>query len=127
MFVVRLLALLLLTVFCYGMGTIENGNAIAKVFGPLFFVAAPALYFLPMIEAALRKHGNLPALGALNLLLGWTLIGWVGALVWALAKPHRAADQEPAAPERTCPFCAETVRAAAIVCKHCGRDLAPIK
>jgi len=26
-------------------------------------------------------------------------------------------------PERTCPFCAETIKAAAIVCKHCGRDV----
>ena len=29
-------------------------------------------------------------------------------------------------PNRTCPKCAETVRAAAVVCKHCGTDLQPI-
>lgn len=75
MFVVRLVVLLLLTAFCLAMGTIPNGNAIAQVFGPLFFVVAPVLYFLPTIEAALRQHTNLLALGALNLLLGWTVIG----------------------------------------------------
>lgn len=27
------------------------------------------------------------------------------------------------ADEKACPFCAETIKAAAKVCKHCGRDL----
>jgi hypothetical protein len=27
------------------------------------------------------------------------------------------------ADEKTCPFCAETIKAAAVVCKHCGKDL----
>jgi hypothetical protein len=27
--------------------------------------------------------------------------------------------------KRTCPFCAESVKAEAIVCRHCGRDLPP--
>jgi hypothetical protein len=27
---------------------------------------------------------------------------------------------------KQCPFCAEDIKAAAIVCKHCGRDLQPV-
>ena len=30
------------------------------------------------------------------------------------------------ASERSCPFCAETVKSAAIRCKHCGADLEPV-
>lgn len=39
------------------------------------------VYFLPAIIG--RKQRNAWAIFVLNLLLGWTLIGWVAALVWA--------------------------------------------
>jgi hypothetical protein len=39
------------------------------------------VYFLPTIVAA--RHHNSSAIFILNLLLGWTFIGWVIALVWA--------------------------------------------
>ena len=32
-------------------------------------------------------------------------------------------NKKPKAEERACPFCAETIKSAAIVCKHCKRDL----
>jgi len=48
------------------------------------------VYFLPAILAFLLGRRNAVAILALNLLLGWTLLGWVGALVWALIK-----DSEP--------------------------------
>lgn len=42
------------------------------------------LYFLPSIIAGKKDHLNLAAIFALNLLLGWTFLGWVVALVWSL-------------------------------------------
>lgn len=42
-----------------------------------------AIYFLPCIVATLRKHRQQLAIFVLNLLLGWTLVGWVVAMVWA--------------------------------------------
>jgi hypothetical protein len=41
------------------------------------------LYFLPSIVAAWRLHRHKGAIFVLNLLLGLTVLGWVGALVWA--------------------------------------------
>lgn len=42
-----------------------------------------ALYFLPMFVANIRRHKNRMPIAVTNLLLGWTFIGWVGALIWA--------------------------------------------
>ncbi|MBT6188056.1 MAG: superinfection immunity protein [Candidatus Marinimicrobia bacterium] len=44
------------------------------------------LYFLPTIKAWDRDNKNRMAIFVLNLLLGWTFIGWVVALVWAYTK-----------------------------------------
>jgi hypothetical protein len=42
------------------------------------------LYFLPSIVALARSKRDAAAIFVLNLFLGWTAIGWVIALVWAL-------------------------------------------
>lgn len=46
-----------------------------------------SIYFLPAIIAYHRNRPNAGAIFALNTFLGWTLIGWVGALVWSLTSP----------------------------------------
>jgi ABC-type sugar transport system permease subunit len=54
----------------------------------LFFAVLIALlslfYFLPFAIAFNKGRANTGAIFALNLFLGWSLIGWVVALVWAL-------------------------------------------
>ncbi|KAA0126724.1 superinfection immunity protein [Chryseobacterium sp. SN22] len=42
-------------------------------------------YFIPTFIALSRKKTNTLSIFALNLLLGWSLIGWAGALIWALS------------------------------------------
>jgi Superinfection immunity protein len=44
-------------------------------------VAALGAHFMPTIVAWERYHNNRGAIFVLNVLLGWTLIGWVVALV----------------------------------------------
>lgn len=48
----------------------------------LFFICA-FVYFIPSIHAKSRRHPNLQSIILLNIFLGWTLIGWVVALVWS--------------------------------------------
>lgn len=52
--------------------------------GIILFCIAVGVYLFPYIMARSRNHCNATAIGALNILLGWTFIGWVVALVWSL-------------------------------------------
>lgn len=52
----------------------------------IFTLLAVALYFLPTVIAGARRKRNVPAIFALNLLLGWTFLGWVASLVWSVVR-----------------------------------------
>ncbi len=49
-----------------------------------FFGFGFVMYFLPSIIAILRSKRDILGIVLLNFFLGWTLIGWVVALVWAV-------------------------------------------
>lgn len=49
--------------------------------------AGLALYLVPSFVAAGRDHYRAEIVIALNLALGWTVIGWVALLAWALRSP----------------------------------------
>jgi hypothetical protein len=42
-----------------------------------------AMYFLPSIIALARNKRDTLAIFLLNFFLGWSVIGWIVALVWA--------------------------------------------
>lgn len=50
----------------------------------LLFLAA--LYCLPAIIAACRGHHQTMAIVMLDVLAGWTAVGWVIAMVWACTR-----------------------------------------
>lgn len=136
MFLIRLLTLSLLTVSCYGMA--QGQAEQLKGFGIFLIFLVPILmYFCPMYVAYFKKQPNFYSIFTLNLFLGWTLVGWVVALVWAL-KSHEPiktvnvtvpeptpAHPIPASPKQTkqCPYCAEDILMAAKKCKHCGSEV----
>ena len=59
------------------------------------FIAALIGYFLPTLVATIRHHHQQHAILALNVLLGWTGLGWIAAMIWAFVRRPPAA---PAAP-----------------------------
>ena len=58
----------------------------------LFFLASIAgavFYFIPAAIAMKGAHPQAFAIVVLNLVAGWTFLGWVIALVWACTVPKR--------------------------------------
>jgi hypothetical protein len=49
-----------------------------------FLVILVLLYFIPSIIACHRMHHSRGAITGLNKLLGWSVLGWLVAFVWAL-------------------------------------------
>jgi hypothetical protein len=49
-----------------------------------FFGFGLVMYFLPSIIALARSKRDALAIFLLNLFLGWSVIGWIVALVWAV-------------------------------------------
>lgn len=119
------LALVLVVSFAIGQGN----NGAAAVATVVFFLGSVAMYLAPAMVAVARSNPKMMPIAILNLLLGWTVLGWVGALVWAYSStsvvgPVTQAQVGTDAAMRACPFCAEPVRKEAIKCKHCGSDIA---
>lgn len=61
------------------------------VFVPHFFGFSLLLYFLPTIAALARSKRDTLSIFLLNFFLGWSVIGWVVALVWALKQEYPVA------------------------------------
>ena len=48
------------------------------------------LYFIPSLIAVSRHHRNKTAIFVLNIFLGWSVLGWVVALVWSFTNDRGA-------------------------------------
>ena len=73
-------------IFFYGAATSFIELKHHSVFTFLAFLICCAVYFAPSLIASTNGKKDATAIIALNFLLGWTFIGWVAALVWALMK-----------------------------------------
>jgi hypothetical protein len=49
-------------------------------------VIALAIYFIPTFIAFVRRKKQIVAILLINLFLGFTIFGWIGALIWAVIR-----------------------------------------
>jgi len=66
----------------------------------LLLIPFGAFHFLPTIVAAMRNSRHLLAIFLINLLLSWTGIGWIVALVWAFTSEPKLEYAYAPAPYR---------------------------
>lgn len=92
--------------------------------GILLIVIVFGFYFFPTIIAIKRGKANVASIALVNLFLGWTFIGWIVALVWAVSKQVVDAPvvrmPAPARP-RLCAHCGQYSEASTPFCPHCGK------
>jgi hypothetical protein len=88
--------------------------------GPaVLFIIAVMIYFIPALVG--QNKQNAGAILVLNLLLGWTLIGWVVALIWAMTAEGPAPTPVVAEAQcYHCPRCKQPLAQCAVNCVNCG-------
>lgn len=103
------------------------------MFGGMFVIVLLSVlglivYFLPSFIAWNKRNSG--AIIALNILLGWTFIGWVVALVWSLTADQptvvlvQPASQHIPLPTPTlCSKCGRYSTAESRFCQTCGSSL----
>jgi len=86
-----------------------------------FVIFMVLLYFLPTIVAIVLLED---ALGVflVNFFLGWTVIGWWVAMIWAVAaRKTLQVHRVPVSSGRFCSRCGTLAPPGAQVCPNCGR------
>jgi Superinfection immunity protein len=83
-----------------------------------FVIFCGVLYFLPSIIG--HDKQQFAGIFVLNFLLGWTVIGWILALVWACTADVRAPMLAVAGPGHYCSRCGALSPQVAHFCWACG-------
>jgi hypothetical protein len=63
--------------------------------GLLVIAGLAELYLTPYLIAAIRRRTNSDRVLMMNIFLGWSVIGWIVAFVWAVGKNKPALRQPP--------------------------------
>jgi Superinfection immunity protein len=88
----------------------------------LFLLFACLMYFLPTIIG--RDKSDAGLIFVVNLLLGWTVVGWIVAFIWACAADTRPVPVRlvpVGSSGRFCCQCGTLTAGGAHFCSACGR------
>ncbi len=121
------------------------GASLASGMLLILLIVAGGLYLLPAVIAVTRSHPSALAIAALNLFLGWSFIGWIVSLVWALSSTGRSSGNQTVGvnfyggapgpmpdppyhqpdvvggPQKPCTHCHSLIPIGASVCRFCQR------
>lgn len=64
--------------------SMEQDHLGLRAFAAILSIFSVLIYMIPTVVAYNRWHNKVFAIFLVNVCLGWTLLIWVGALVWAL-------------------------------------------
>lgn len=79
------------------------------------------LYFLPALIARNKEHFS--GILLVNIFLGWTFLGWIGAMVWAVSDANKNAKTKPETGKKfRCKFCAFESYENHTFCPVCDKD-----
>ena len=71
-----------------------------QAIGTVAFILLAAAYFAPAIVALSRHVPNTGSVVIVDLLLGWTVIGWIVAMAMAVRSKPAAAAPPPVMPQQ---------------------------
>jgi hypothetical protein len=87
------------TCYAFTNGSLKEDHQ-ATMDGAILVLTIPSgigLYFLPLIIAKIRRTQHGAGIFWVNLIFGWTILGWIAALIWALVE-KRSPKREPRRP-----------------------------
>jgi GDSL-like Lipase/Acylhydrolase family/Superinfection immunity protein len=61
----------------------------------IFIILVLVFYLLPSVIATTRKVQHDSAIILINVIFGWTILGWIAALIWAIVEQPRGDMQPP--------------------------------
>ena len=51
------------------------------------------IYMLPWVIALIRRTKSTTAIFFVSLLFNWTMVGWIGTLIWSIVAEKKSAQQ----------------------------------